>query len=63
MERIISHSVNNRGRNKSLFTMKEDKIEEKLLLVENILKNPETKYPPQENMYLPFNNILRQMCV
>lgn len=43
--------------------MKEDKIEEKLLLVENILKNPETKYPPQENMYLPFNNILRQMCV
>lgn len=43
--------------------MKEDKIEEKLLWVDNILKNTETKYTPQENMYLPFNNILRQMCV
>lgn len=65
MERImiISNSINNRGRNKSLFTIKEDKIEEKLLLVESILKNPETKYSPQENMHWPFNSILRQTCV
>lgn len=53
MERImiISNFINNRGRNKSLFTIKEDKIDEKLLLVESILKNPETKYSPQENMH------------